>query len=113
MQRDKRQRPKVVSFQPDARNLESRIRDLAKDSKNILWAYHARERMEERGFVVDDVLRVLRSGLARGAPEMTDQGEWKVKMTYQIKGAREAGVVTIILHSARLFIKTVEWEDSR
>ncbi len=32
-------------------------------------------------------------------------------MVHKIKGAREAGVITIILTNGRLFIKTVEWED--
>lgn len=58
-----------------------------------------------------DVLRALRSGTVSGEPEMTPRGEWKVKMVRQIRGAREVGVVTIILRSERLFIKTVEWED--
>ena len=28
-----------------------------------------------------------------------------------MKGLREIGVVTIIIRNARLYIKTVEWED--
>lgn len=107
------ERPKVVSFRPQARHLEERVRSLAGDSKNILWSNHARDRMDERGIVADDALRVLRKGHVRGSPEKTDKGEWKVKMVHAIKGAREAGVVTIILTNGRLFIKTVEWEDMR
>jgi len=53
----------------------------------------------------------LRGGSITEQPEETPKGEWKCKMVYPIRGAREVGVVTIILKSDRLFIKTVEWED--
>ena len=106
-------RPKVVSFEPQARQLEARVRELAADSQNILWSDHARDRMEERGIFPEDVLRMLRVGFMRGSPDKTEFGEWKLKMVNKIKGAREAGAVTIILVDGRLFIKTVEWEDPR
>ena len=113
MKRPRQPPAKVIAFRTATRELEHKIRELAKDSGNILWGGHIRERMEERGFVSDDVLRVLRFGYARGEPERTEQGEWKIKMVHRIKGARDAGVVTIILHDDRLFLKTVEWEDQR
>lgn len=48
------------------------------------------------------------------APERTERGEWKVTVVKRIAGRREAGVVTIILKDAEtLFVKTVEWMDTR
>ena len=40
-------------------------------------------------------------------------GEWKAKMCKKMKGQREVGVVTIVIHNHKLFVKTVEWEDLR
>jgi len=69
--------------------------------------------MEERGIYDVAVLEILRLGTIDGNPEITERKEWKCKMVKRIRGAREAGVITIILHNGRLFIKTVEWEDLR
>jgi hypothetical protein len=44
---------------------------------------------------------------------LTEGGEWQCKIVKHIRGGRDAGVVTIILHDGRLFLKTVEWEDRR
>lgn len=103
--------PKIVAFRADSRALEAHVRRLAKKTENIDWSRHALERMDERGIVFDDALRVLREGFAAGTPEKTTYDEWKLKMTGTIKGARQAGAVVIILREDRLFVKTVEWED--
>ena len=90
---------------------ERRIRDLASLSDNVIIGLHALERMKERDIFTSDVFDVLRSGFVEGQPEKTDRSEWKCKMVKQLRGGREAGVITIILHENKLFIKTVEWED--
>jgi len=69
------------------------------------------ERMSERGIFALDVLRILRTGWVDDEPEQTGSGEWKCKITLDIKRGRTAGVVTIIMHNDMLFVKTVEWED--
>lgn len=102
---------KVTAYRLTAHVAEQRIRALALDSGLILWGSHASDRMEERGIFDVDVLAVLRKGTISGVPERTPRGEWKCKMVRQIRGSREVGVVTIILLSGCLFIKTVEWED--
>jgi hypothetical protein len=90
---------------------QKRIRELAQITKNVIWGAHARERMREREIFDVDVLRVLREGTVDEAPELTERNEWKCKVTLKIRGGRTAGVITIILHNGRLFVKTVEWED--
>ena len=90
---------------------EKRIREIAEKSENVIFGNHARERMKEREIFDVDVLRVLRQGHIEEAPELTERNEWKCKSTLKIRGTRTAGVVTIILHNGKLFIKTVEWED--
>jgi hypothetical protein len=58
-------------------------------------------------------LRVLRGGDIRGLIEAGKaKGEWKCKVVMNLKGSREIGVVTIVVNGQRLFIKTVEWEDT-
>ena len=97
--------------------LEKRIRELAKDSENVTWEaetheMHVAERMERRG--IDDMMmfEVLRTGyLEDEIKPGKNPGEWKGKMVKKMRGQREVGVVTIVIHNARLFIKTVEWED--
>ena len=110
MDRDSSQR-KITNYRLTAAIAERRIRAIAANSDHISWAVHALERMDEREIFDDDVLSVLRLGGIFGDPEETLRGEWKCKMIRQVRGSREVGVVTIILKTGFLFVKTVEWED--
>ncbi len=101
----------VTAMRLTASVAQKRIRELAQVTENVIFGPHARQRMKEREIFDVDVLRVLRNGFVDEAPEMTERGEWKCKITLKIRGGRNAGVVTIFLHNGRLFIKTVEWED--
>lgn len=103
---------RVVQFRPLPSQLLAMVRTAAADSANVKFGMHALERMEERGITTLDALRVLRQGDLKGGIEAgTQRGEWKCKIVRQIKGSREIGVVTVVMSSGRLFIKTVEWED--
>jgi hypothetical protein len=107
----------VVQFKPRPSELEKTIRSLSADSKNVRWkstSYetHAESRMEWRDITDKMMFDVLRTGFIKGDIEPgKNPGEWKAKMAKQMKGLREVGVVTIVINSQRLFIKTVEWED--
>jgi hypothetical protein len=102
----------VAEFRPRIDQMEATIRAAAADTRNVMFGEHALDRMEERGITTLDALRVLRTGSVVGQPVPGQKvGEWKCKITQVIKGAREVGVVTIVMHNHRLFIKTVEWED--
>lgn len=90
---------------------QSRIRKIAEHSENVILGNHARERMAEREILDVDVFRVLRQGSIEGNPEKTERDEWKCKVTLKIRGGRSAGVITVILHNGKLFVKTVEWEN--
>lgn len=88
------------------------VQAAASDSGNVKFGMHALERMEERGITTLDALRVLRQGDIKGGIEAgINTGEWKCKIVRQIRGSREVGVVTVVMSSGRLFVKTVEWED--
>jgi hypothetical protein len=106
--------PNVAGFAPRPETIQEMVRRLARDTKNIKWSRHALQRMDERGITDKYAVDVLRHGSQKGAAEGGDNpGEWKVKMTCQMKGRREVGVVVITVRNARLFVKTVEWEDLR
>lgn len=97
--------------------MEKTIRGLAADSKNVRWQSecydsHAASRMDWRDITDKMMFEVLRTGYLKGDIEPGKYpGEWKVKMTKQMKGRREVGVVTVVINQRRLFVKTVEWED--
>lgn len=90
---------------------QSRIRKIAENSENVILGNHARDRMVEREILDIDVFRVLRNGYVDDQPEFTDFKEWKCKIVLKIRGGRTAGVVAILLHNGKLFVKTVEWES--
>lgn len=102
----------VAQFRPRSTQLLAMIRGTAKDSRYVYFGDHALVRMEERGITTLDALRVLRNGEIEGEIEAgKNVGEWKCKVVAKIKGNREVGVITVTMHTGRLFIKTVEWED--
>lgn len=103
---------KVTRYRLTPAIAEKRIKQIAAVSDNIKWSFHALQRMEEREIFDFDVLRILRDGMISGVPKETPlEGEWKCKMVRKLRGAREAGVVAIILRRDFLLVKTVEWED--
>ena len=104
-------RSNVVAMKLTATVAESRIHAIAEHSGNVIFGDHARDQMVKREIFDSDVLRVLRSGHVDEAPRKTKHGEWQCKVVLKIRGIRSVGVVTIILHGDRLFLKTVEWED--
>lgn len=101
----------VTAMRLTAGVAQRRIRDIAAVTANVIWGSHAKSRMQKREIYDVDVLRVLREGYVDETPSLTKLNEWKCKVTLKIRGGRTAGVVTIILHSGKLFVKTVEWED--
>ena len=103
--------PAPIQFPMRHNEAQKIVRDRAADSSNVIIGDHAHQRMCERGISDIDVYRILREGEVEGEPTKTEQGEWKVKVCKRLKGNRDAGVVTIILHNNGLFVKTVEWED--
>jgi hypothetical protein len=102
----------VVPFKPKPAQITETVRRAAASSANVFFCNHALDRMEERGIDTIDALRVLREGELTGQIEAgKNEGEWKCKFVKRMKGAREVGVVTIVMSNGRLFVKTVEWED--
>lgn len=102
----------MVKLKLSAARAQAQIRALALDTGSIILTDHAQERMEQRGIVMRDLLRILRTGYVDEAPVELREGDWQCKMTQQI-GGREAGAVTIIVQAQQLVIRTVEWEDGR
>ena len=110
---------KVLAFVPRPSELQALIHEIAKDSSKVFWEAetfetHAQSRMEWRDIDDGMMFEVLRTGYVKGAifPGKYP-GEWKVKMCKKMKGQRDVGVVTIVIHNRELFIKTVEWEDPK
>jgi hypothetical protein len=67
----------------------------------------------ERGIDDIDVYRALRRGfvMENSIRAGKNAGEQVCKVVEQNKGARDLGVVTIVVGHSKLLVKTVEWED--
>lgn len=99
---------------PRPERLLKEVRFLAEHSDRVVLTHHALQRMAERDIFDVDVLRVLRGGRIAGAILPGDRpGDWKCKLVARIKGAREVGVVSVVLCERKLVVVTVEWEDMR
>jgi hypothetical protein len=92
----------------------SLVHRLAKDTGNIKFSNHARERMEERGIRDFVVVDVLRFGEIKGEVKPgNNPGDWKAKFVREAKGRREVGVVVVTYRNSSLLVKTAEWEDAK
>ena len=105
--------PKVLQFRLRPEKAEQIIRETALDTSKVILGDHTRERIEERGISDIEIYRLLQTGHVFEDPVRTEQNEWKCKVIKKLKGTRDAGAVTIILHDGMLFVKTIEWEDWR
>lgn len=104
---------RVIALRLERAKLEQRIHELAEQGE-VSFSDHAYERMDERSISDVQVIRVLKTGEIRGDIEPGNRnGEWKCKIVERVKGMREIGVATVVIRNARLFIKTVEWEDPK
>lgn len=105
---------RVARLVPRASDFEIRVHRLAADSRNIKLTMHARERMRERDISIRTVFTVLREGSVCGEIEFgNNPGEFKAKLTLNVKGRREVGVVVLTINGDLVVVKTVEWEDMR
>jgi len=98
---------------PHPGSLMKIIRRLATEGK-VDFAFHAFERSDERDIALPDALAVLRQGEIEGEIVAGNSpGEWKCKVTDTALGSsRSIGVVVVVVREPRLFIVTVEWEDT-
>lgn len=107
----------VVKMVPrlEKKEAEQAIHKLSQDSRRVIITDHTRERMEERGFVAQDLFAILRDGYVDAEPIYDEKNKnWKYKITKRIDTVREAGVVTAIVDECqRLVIITIEWEIYR
>lgn len=98
----------------NTKEAEKKIHEISNNSGNVIITTHALERMEERGFVSQDLFGILREGYVDSEPVYdSEKGNWKYKITKRIDTVREAGVVTAIVDNFKLIIITIEWEVFR
>jgi hypothetical protein len=89
------------------------INKLAYDSGNIFLKKHARKRMQERDFIFDEVLQILREGTINKEPEYDNKkGSWKYKVEfYKFNNNRDAACVVSLDKKKKVFVITVMWLD--
>ena len=111
VKKKQKQKKTVVPLQLSIEVARVKVRDAVQASSNVEFTEHAQERLAERDFTVQDVIKVLQRGDIDELPTRTALKEWQCKVTLKLRGIRTAGVVVIILINDRLLVKTVEWEN--
>jgi hypothetical protein len=89
------------------------IRRLAKAGAYRFTEHAIDERMLERGFDAEDVLKIMALGDIDG-PIVTGRkpGELRCRVVGKLPWtSREAGVVTVVVREERLIFVTVKWMD--
>ena len=95
---------KVVEFKaiiedespPSLLELVARVHELAEVSGNIGFLHpHLRERMQQRGKTMRDILEVLTKGEGVWGPQKDDYGDYRIKMRRCVSGKRVHVVVAV------------------
>jgi hypothetical protein len=92
------------------------IREKFGPSLGLRYTKHARERMQERGLIVSDVLHVIKQGFVyeEGEPS-TREGIFRYKMECVTPNSNGRTVRLILIPSQSCWIKvvTVMWVDEK
>lgn len=85
---------------------------LESDGTPILSAHAGRDRLNQRGFTHDDVVRAIRYGHAYKMDPGARKGEWKVNLSVKMPNGRDAAVVCLVGPQTReVVVLTVMWVD--
>lgn len=89
------------------------IRKLAARGAYKFSVHALDERMIERGFDFEDVLKVIQQGDIDGKIVLgKHEGEWRCRVRGKLAWMpREAGVVTVVVREQHLVFVTVKWMD--
>lgn len=74
--------PKPIAL--NDRNMLEIVRRVAKDSANIIWTQHSKQRMHERKITSSQVIKVLLRGAITESVYQTPAGDWKCTMSHVI-----------------------------
>lgn len=94
----------------DLAEMSQRINALAKNGAEIRLSKHAKERMEQRNFTLDDIRVVLQNGAIKTPPRMGKQGDYSYKMEDDDTNGTKDGEVVVVPEENSLFIVTVMWD---
>ena len=103
----------AISKTPHPGNLIAIIRRLAARGDYSFSTHAIDERMDERGFDAEDVLKIMALGDIDG-PIIAGkrEGEWRCRVIGSVPWtSREAGVVTVVVREEKLIFVTVKWID--
>lgn len=103
--------PKVKPPHPG--RLMAIIRRLAQQGHYSFSEHAFDERMVERGFDAEDILKIMALGEIEGPIRPGNkEGEWRCRVVGKLAWtSREAGVVTVVVREARLIFVTTKWID--
>ena len=89
------------------------IRRLAADGAYKFSKHALNERLLDRGFDAEDVLKIMALGDIDGPIVAGDnEGEWRCCVVGKLPWtSREAGVVTVVVREKSLIFVTTEWID--
>jgi len=94
-----------------------RIHDYAHNPDNVELAFHTRQRMDERGITLFDVLHILANGHILSEPEEADEpGHYKYMMCSRTPNSGSRTMCVIVIPSLRrpaLKVITAMWREER
>lgn len=83
------------------------IREIISSKGEVVISQHAKGRMAERGFLMQDVLHILKTGDLTRQELHEPSNSWRHTIQGNDLDGDSGTVVTVIIHQARLVVVTV------
>lgn len=88
------------------------LRELAANSRNVLWTATALEQMGTTGIAARMAMNVLKLGMVEGEIVAgRSAGEWQAKIRLAARGRPAIRVQVTIIGDSRVAVNLVEWVD--
>lgn len=99
-----------MSFDPgqqiDVKKARSLICDIIESGQQIIVSGHAKERMNERGYTMDDVIYILQRGKITKQKFHTKTNCWRYTLSGDDLEGDKGGVVTAIISRSSIVVIT-------
>lgn len=99
--------PPSTAEKPNQQAAHQTIKEIAAGRGDIVISHHAKERMQERGFLMQDVLHILKTGRLTRQELHEPSHTWRHTIQGNDLDGDSGTVVTVIIHQARLVVVTV------
>ena len=100
----------ILQFSLPFEGAQDRVRAAA-ESGQVLMLAEARRAMQRDDISDILIIRALKRGELRGPVRQGEsRGEWRCNVTFNAKGFRAGGIISLTISEGRAFVEDIRWD---